>query len=184
MATGALVGAAMAVDEAPEAMELRADLAELAALLAAAPPDPVAVEATLSRLEATEEASLRTEETADSAPLAAEPVAEERAEPAAEVMEERTEVISPAAEVAPPTMDVTSPATEERTDWTWAEARPAPATRAMVEKRMLMDVFGGWLVGWVGEGVMRTIGFERWWMKNGMGSSKTMGSYIHRTAWS
>ena len=66
-------------------------------------------------------------------------MAEERAEPAAEVMDSIAEPGAPATEV-------TSPATEEMKDWTWAEARPAPATRAMVEKRMLMDVWlGGWL---------------------------------------
>ena len=59
----------MAVDpaalEAPEARELRADLAEEAALEAPAPAEPVAVDATPSRLEATEEASLRIEERSD-----------------------------------------------------------------------------------------------------------------------
>jgi hypothetical protein len=144
MARGALVGAAMAVDaewlEAAEARELAAFLAEEATELALAPAAPVAEAAALSRLEASEEASLRAEERADSAPLTAEPVAEARAESAAEVMDDRTDSGAPAAEVMPA-------AIEETTDATWAEARPAPATRAMVEKRMLMDVFG--LVGLV-----------------------------------
>jgi hypothetical protein len=144
MARGALVGAAMAVDsawlEAAEARELAADLAEERAELALEPAAPVAVEAALSRLETSEEASPTAEERADSAPLTAEPVAEARAESAAEVMDDRTDSGAPATEVTPA-------AREETMDWTWAEARPAPATRAMVEKRMLMDVFG--LVGLV-----------------------------------
>jgi hypothetical protein len=155
MARGALVGAAMAVDsawlEAAEARELAAPLAEEASELALAPAAPVAEAAALSRLEASEEASLRAEERADSAPLTAEPVAEARAESAAEVMDDRTDSGAPAAEVTPA-------AREETMDWTWAEARPAPATRAMVEKRMLMDVFGlvglvwfGWRSGVCGE---------------------------------
>jgi hypothetical protein len=134
----------MAVDaawlEAAEARELAAFLAEEATELALAPAAPVAEAAALSRLEASEEASLRAEERADSAPLTAEPVAEARAESAAEVMDDRTDSGAPAAEVMPAAM-------EETTEATWAEARPAPATRAMVEKRMLMDVFG--LVGLV-----------------------------------
>jgi hypothetical protein len=146
MARGALVGAAMAVDsawlEAAEARELAADLAEERAELALEPAAPVAVEAALSRLETSEEASPTAEERADSAPLTAEPVAEARAESAAEVMDDRTDSGAPAAEVTPPTR-------EETMDWTWAEARPAPATRAMVEKRMLMDVFWGGCLVWL-----------------------------------
>lgn len=58
-------------------------------------------------------------------------------------MEDRTEEAPLAPGRAEVTSLATEEATEERNDSTWAEARPAPAIMAMVEKRMLM-----WLVVW------------------------------------
>jgi hypothetical protein len=74
------------------------------------------------------------EETRDEASLATELTPEATAEP----IEDSTELMTDEAPLTPGTTDWTWLTTEERIDSTWAEARPAPAIMAMVEKRMLM----------------------------------------------
>lgn len=61
-------------------------------------------------------------------------------------MEERIDEAPLAPGTAEETSLATEEASEEMTDSTWAEARPAPAIMAMVEKRMLMVLVDGVLV--------------------------------------
>lgn len=64
-------------------------------------------------------------------------------EETAEPTEDSTELMTDEAALPPGMADWTWLATEERRDSTWAEARPAPAIMAMVEKRMLKVWFVG-----------------------------------------
>ncbi len=106
--------------------------------------EPVAVAASELKLAWTEESSLLMEATAEEAPPATELATEESSEASEPVMEERAEPPGTAVERLPATEE----ATEERMDSIWAEARPAPAIMAMVEKRILIVC---WLkLKWIG----------------------------------
>lgn len=136
MAMGAWVAATPPVEEAvAEALAL--DAALLTELIAAEMEEaalPVAPAPAEVRLATAEEAPASMEETRDEASLATELKPEATAEPS----EDSTELRADEAPLTPGTADWTWLATEERIDSTWAEARPAPAIMAMVEKRMLM----------------------------------------------
>lgn len=140
MATGAWVAATPPVEEAVAALlaleaAFDADsLTELRALEMEDAAPPVALAPSEVRLATAEEAPASMEETRDEASLATELKPEATAEPS----EDSTELMTDEAALTPGTADWIWLATEERTDSTWAEARPAPAIMAMVEKRMLM----------------------------------------------
>jgi hypothetical protein len=143
---GSSLELAAPVVAAAELAALRAELATLASERVMEEiweaREPVAVEASLAKLEMSEEASLWTDEAAEviSEPmeLVAEPTTEVRSEP----MEEARDAMS---EGAPPTAEVT----REMMESTWALATPAASTAvAMVEKRILVVVVVR--VVWVG----------------------------------
>lgn len=137
---------AVAEETAFEREDSREDLA-LASEEAA---EPVAVEASELMLASAEEAPLSMEERAEEAA----PSAEETLEPSEDSMELRADEAPLAPGIAEVTWLAMEEATEERRDSTWAEARPAPAIMAMVEKRIVMK-FGGFGVGF--DGVVEVI---------------------------
>ena len=131
-----------AAEEADEraalAPELAADWTLLMRLDREAPAEPVAVATSEVKLASSEEAEASMEETADEASLATELATEETWEPSEDWMEERADETPLAPGRTEETWPAMEEAAEEMRDSTWALATPATATRAMVEKRMLM----------------------------------------------